>query len=260
MPLIKTMIIPSIAENTFRETIRNKVLYNILFFALGMILLSLIVSEWSMGYEVKILKDFGLSIMSLFGLLIAVFIGVELVYKEIDKKTIYVIISKPIHRYQFILGKYLGLLLTLFLNIIIMSIVLYLILYIFKRDFDLMLLKGIFMIYIEMAFVIAFALFFSSFTTPMLSAILSIFVYVSGHFAADIKLLGPGIESKSFEIFLNVLHYILPNLENYNIKAQVVHHLPISMDFFIFSVIYGIFYISIILLLSIFIFQRRDFK
>ncbi len=260
MPLIKTMIIPSIAENTFRETIRNKVLYNILFFALGMILLSLIVSEWSMGYEVKILKDFGLSIMSLFGLLIAVFIGVELVYKEIDKKTIYVIISKPIHRYQFILGKYLGLLLTLFLNIIIMSIVLYLILYIFKRDFDLMLLKGIFMIYIEMAFVIAFALFFSSFTTPMLSAILSIFVYVSGHFAADIKLLGPGIESKPFEIFLNVLHYILPNLENFNIKAQVVHHLPISMDFFIFSVIYGIFYISIILLLSIFIFQRRDFK
>ena len=260
MPLIKTMIIPSIAENTFRETIRNKVLYNILFFALGMILLSLIVSEWSMGYEVKILKDFGLSIMSLFGLLIAVFIGVELVYKEIDKKTIYVIISKPIHRYQFILGKYLGLLLTLFLNIIIMSIVLYLILYIFKRDFDLMLLKGIFMIYIEMAFVIAFALFFSSFTTPMLSAILSIFVYVSGHFAADIKLLGPGIESKPFEVFLNVLHYILPNLENFNIKAQVVHHLPISMGFFIFSVIYGIFYISIILLLSIFIFQRRDFK
>ena len=118
------MIISSIAENTFRETIRDRVLYNILFFALGMIILSLVVSQWSLGEEVKILKDFGLSIMSLFGLLIGIFIGVGLIFKEIEKKTIYVIISKPIHRYQFILGKYFGLLLTLLVNIIIMSIAL----------------------------------------------------------------------------------------------------------------------------------------
>ena len=254
------MIISSIAGNTFRETIRNKILYNILFFALGMIILSLIVSKWSIGNEIKILKDFGLSIMSLFGLLMTVFIGVGLVHKEIEKKTIYVIISKPIHRYQFILGKYVGLLLTLLINFIIMSAALYLILYIFERNFDLYLLKAIFMIYMEMIFVMAFAIFFSSFTTPMLSAILSLFIYISGHFSADIKLLGPGIESKPFEVLLNLLHYILPNLEYFDIKTQVIHQLHISAGSIIFSIIYGILYTSAVLLVSIFIFQRRDFK
>jgi ABC-type transport system involved in multi-copper enzyme maturation permease subunit len=254
------MIISSIAENTFRETIRDRVLYSILFFALGMIVLSFVVSRWSIGQEVKILKDFGLSVMSIFGLLISIFIGIGLVYKEIEKKTIYVIISKPIHRYQFILGKYFGLILTLLVNIIIMSIFLYFILYVFEREFDLLLLKGIFMIYFEMVFVLAFAILFSSFTTPILSAFLTMFIYIGGHFSADIKLLGPGIENKFFEIFLNILHYVLPNLEYFNIKTSIVHHLPVSTVSLIFSVLYGFLYISIILLLSVFIFQKRDLK
>ena len=253
-------VIVAIAENTFRETIRDRVLYNILFFALGMIILSLIASSWSINQEVKILKDFGLTVMNLFGLLIAVFIGVGLVYKEVEKKTIYVIISKPIHRFQFILGKYFGLLVTLFVTMGIMTVAFFLILYIFQAEFDFLLLLGIFAIYLEMVFVVAFALLFSSFTTPMLSAILSIFIYIGGHFSADIKLIGPGIENAFFKLLLTILHYMLPNLAYFNIKNEVVHRLPISVEQFVFSILYSFLYLFIILSLTVFIFQKRDFK
>lgn len=255
---MKTIV--AIAENTFRETIRDRVLYNILFFAMGMILLSLIASQWSINQQDKILKDFGLSVMTLFGLLISVFIGVGLVHKEVEKKTIYVIISKPIHRFQFILGKYFGLLQTIFITMLIMTAAFYLILFAVRSEFDAMLLLGVFAIYMEMLFVVAFALLFSSFTTPMLSAIFSIFIYIGGHFSADIKLIGPGIENAVFKSILNILHYLLPNLAYFDIKQEIVHGLDISARQFGFSLLYSAIYLSIILMITVFVFQRRDFK
>ena len=120
------MRIWAVALNTFKETIRNRVLLNILIFAVALILLSLVVGEWSMYQQVKVIKDFGLSAMSIFGLLIAVFIGIRLMVQELEQKTIYLIVSKPIRRWEFVFGKYLGLSITLALNVFLMSLALWL--------------------------------------------------------------------------------------------------------------------------------------
>jgi len=253
------MQIVGISLNTFRETIRDKVLYNLVFFVIGLLFLSVIVSEWSIGQESKILKDFGLTIITLFGLLIAIFIGIGLVYKEIDKRTIYAILSKPVPRFKFIIGKYFGLVMTLFLNFLVMTTGFFIVLWIFDGRVDFNLLPAILLIFWEMLIVIAFSILFSSFTNPTLSAIFSIFIFISGHFVADFKLVGNEVESKFFETFLKILYYILPNFEKFNIKGEVVHHLSINPSMIFYALFYGLFYVGVVLLISIISFQKRDF-
>ena len=151
----------ALAFNTFRETIRNRILVNILIFAIGLILLSLIVGDWSMGEQVKVIKDFGLSAMSIFGLLIAVFIGIRLMVQEFEQKTIYVIAAKPVHRWEIVVGKYLGLIMTLFINIILMSIALWIVNFIIEGHIDFGLIQAIVLIYIEILLIVAFSIFFA---------------------------------------------------------------------------------------------------
>jgi len=250
----------SIIQNTFKETIRDKILYNLLIFAIGLIIVSVIVSQWSLGQEVKILKDFGLSVMSFFGLLMAIFIGIGLVHKEIEKKTIYPILSKPLSRVNFLLGKYFGLLFTLFINFIIMVVVLYLTLYLFENSFDLLLLKGILLIYFEMCLIIAFSTLFSTFSTPTLSAVYSIMIYITGHLSKEALLITQSKENLSLNSIMQVVYYIIPNLENFNIKTEVVHHLNVSYEKIFLSIMYGILYSAVILFIGVLIFRKRDFK
>jgi len=254
------MQILAISLNTFRETIRDKVLYNLVFFAIGLLLLSVIVSQWSVGQESKILKDFGLSIITLFGLLIAIFIGIGLVFKEIDKKTIYAILSKPVERYKFIIGKYLGLGLTLLLNFVVMAAGFLIVLWFFEGRLDFYLLPAIVLIFFEMLIVIAFSILFSSFTNPTLSAIFSLFIFISGHFVADFKAAGTELQSTSMNVLLKILYYVLPNFEKFNIKGEVVHRLSYDTSMIYYALLYGTFYVVCILLISVVIFQRRNFK
>jgi len=254
------MAVLSILVNTFRETIRDRILYNLLFFALGLIILSMIVSNWSMAEEVKILKDFGLSILSLFGVLMTIFIGISLVYKEVDKRTLYVILSRPINRYHFILGKYSGLMVTLGINIVLMTLGLYVVLYFFEVSIDWSLWKAVLLIYAEMMVLMSFAILFSSFTTPTLSAMFSLFIYISGHLSSDIIFYESLVKNYTLKNFLTYLHFILPNLENFNIKSQVVHKLPLEPNHILFALLYGLVYTAVVIGVAIFIFQKRDFK
>ncbi|HDZ11940.1 MAG TPA: hypothetical protein ENH53_06955, partial [Bacteroidetes bacterium] len=153
-----------IAGNTFQETIRDRVMYNILFFAVFIIGISLVIGSWSLNQQVKLVKDFGLAAMSIFGLLIAVFIGIRLIYQDIERKTIYMLVTKPIHRWQIVLGKYTGLLLTVFANIFVMTVSLLVVDLLIEHHVDLGLLPGILLILFEIMLVVAWALFFSSFT------------------------------------------------------------------------------------------------
>jgi len=198
--------------------------------------------------------------MTLFGLLIAIFIGIGLVYKEIDKRTIYAILSKPVHRFKFIIGKYFGLVITLLLNFFIMTVSFLAVLWFFDAEIDFYLLPAILLIFWEMLIVVAFSILFSSFTNPTLSAIFSIFIFISGQYVADFKIFGTGIDNKLFALLLKILYYILPNFEKFDIKGEVVHHLPISSSMVFLSLAYGIFYVAVVILLSILIFQRRNFK
>ena len=250
----------AIAVNTFREAVRDKILYSLLIFALLMIVSSVFLSTLSVGDQIKIIKDMGLSMISIFGTLIAIFVGIGLVYKEIEKRTIYSIIAKPIARHQFLMGKYCGLILTLLVEITVMSSGFLLLLYFYPGSYDASILKAIYLIFIELMIVTAIALLFSSFSTPILSGIFTLLFFVIGHLTYDLKILVTESKMKSLTNFSNFLYYAFPNLENFNIKSRVVHHLPVGWDYLLYTTFYGLFYILLILSLSVIIFTRRDFK
>jgi len=254
------MRIGVLALNTFREAIRDKVLYSLLFFAVVMIGISMILGHLTLGEKTKIIKDFGLASIAIFGVLIAIFVGIGLVYKEIEKKTIYNILSKPIHRYQFLLGKYLGLVMVIFVEVVLMSIVLLSMLYLYEGHIDFFLLYAIGMIFLELMIVTAFALLFSSFSTPILSGLFTLSFYIIGHLTADLLALGQQGYSQALKYITQIIYYILPDLNYFNLKGQVVYHLPIEKEHLYFVFFYGVLYIVLILLLSIVIFQKRDFK
>jgi Cu-processing system permease protein len=252
-----------IALNTFRESVRDRVLYNLVLFVLILVGASIFISELSVSQETKFIATLGLSSMLVFGALIAIFIGVGLVYKEIDRRTIYYLLSKPVHRYEFIIGKYFGLCLTLLVNSAVMLVAIELALMYVNRGFTPLqwpvLIAGLF-IYLELALLVAIALMFSSFSTPMLAALFTFALYVIGHFSADLKLAAGLSQSAAVRLVLNIAYYLIPNLKNFNFIAQASHGEVIEAATAVWAIIYAIVYISILLSASVLIFQRRNFK
>jgi Cu-processing system permease protein len=248
-----------IGLNTFRENLREKLLYNLVIFALLIIGSSILLERLSLGDTNRLFLDLGLASINIFGVLIAIFIGIGLVSKEIDKKTIYTIISKPVPRYEFLLGKYFGLSITLFVNTLIMLAGFLLVLVYMHVPIELLLFKAVFLIFLELIVVTAVALLFSTFTTPTLSAIFTLAIYVIGHLTGDLKALGAKLEGGG-RMFLTGLSYLMPNLENFNIKGRVIHHLDIGGTEFALILGYGILYTMLLLLVAGVIFERRDFR
>ncbi len=249
----------SISLNTFRETLREKLLYNLLIFALLMIGSSILLSRLTLGDANRLILDLGLASINIFGVIIAIFVGIGLVNKEIDKKTIYTILSKPVPRYEFLLGKYLGLCITLLANTTIMVAGLFMVLEIMQVPIELVLFKSVLFIYVELLVVTAVALLFSTFTSSTLSAIFTLAIYVIGHLSADLKSLGGKLDSVSRSV-LNALYYLMPNLERFNLKGHVIHQLDVGMADMVLIVCYGMAYATLVLLVATIIFQRRDFQ
>jgi ABC-type transport system involved in multi-copper enzyme maturation permease subunit len=249
-----------IALNTFKENLRDKILYNLVFFGLLMIGSSILLSTLTLGEQAKTIQDIGLASINLFGVLIAIFVGIGLVSKELERRTIYTIIAKPLPRYQFLLGRYFGLMLTLLVNTSIMVAGFFLTLLASRVPLGAGLLKAIGLIFVELLVVTAVAVMFSTFTTPTLSATFSVAVYVIGHLTDDLKTLGGKLSSELTKRFLDLLYYALPNLESFNIKGQAVHGIPVEPSYLLTAVAYGVTYGAGVLLLACVIFQRRDFK
>ena len=187
-----------VAVNTFREAVRDRVLYNLVFFALLMIGAAILVGQISIGIERLVIINLGLSAISIFGLVMAVFIGVGLVYKEMEKRTLYSLLAKPIRRWQFLVGKYAGLLLTLAVNTSLMTLGLAAALFYVGRPFvrsDAPILVAVYFILLELALVTALALFFSCFSSPMLSTLFTLGIYIAGFFPSDIREFGAMTQS-----------------------------------------------------------------
>ncbi len=254
------MRIWAVALNTFKETIRNRVLINILIFAVGLILLTLIIGDWSIYQQVRVIKDFGLSAMSIFGLLIAIFIGIRLMVQELEQRTIYVIASKPINRWEIILGKVFGLSMTLVINVLLMSIALWGTEFIQEGRIDLGLAPAILLITVEILLIVCFAIFFSSFVSSTLSAIFTIVVFTIGHLSGFLREYVQIYPDKGFHWLLKVIYYIVPNLEMLNLKMAVVEHLEQPPHDVLFGLLYGVGYIFLLLLLTVIIFSKRDLK
>ena len=253
------MKIRAIAFHTLKEAIRDRILYLILFFAVICIGFSRLLALLTIGDRVKIIKDVGLSSLSLFGALMAILIGTGLVYKEIDKKTIYTLLSKPIHRYQFLLGKFFGLVLTLFIMLLLMSIIFLALIFFHTFKVEWQMLIAILYIFLELCLITSVALLFSCFSTPILSSIFSLAFYLIGHTAWGLETLIVKIKSGFGKAIAQALYQFLPDLENFNFRTEVVHNLPIPPSIFLFSMLYGIFYTLFVLTIALLVFRKRDF-
>ncbi len=262
-----------IAVNVFRESVRDKVLYNLVFFAVLLMSASYLIGQLTGGQDVKIIKDLGLAATSVFGLFIAVFIGIGLVSKEVERRSVYALLAKPIRRHEFIIGKYLGLVLTLAVNIAIMAAAYYLVLaYMSWTELpnvkaaweapatDPALLKAIVLVFVELCLITAVALFLSTFSSPLLSAVLTFGLYVVGHFNADLRNFEHVVDSKVAVYLARGAYYLLPNLAPFDVKADVVHAQSVPWSYVAFTTGYGLVYIAILVLAAMFVFSRRDFK
>lgn len=259
-----------ITINTFREAIRNKILYILLVFAMVLIIFSVVLSALSIGQEEKITKDVGLFSITFFGLLIAVMVGIGLIYNELDKRTIYVIISKPIPRYEFILGKFFGLVLTIVVNVAIMTAVFFALLLIRNFSITPALIGAILLTLLELIVVTALATLFSSFSTPILSAVYTFLLFIAGHLTDDlIRFANHLLTERQWDavtawdkILANtsvVISWILPQLNKFNIRNEAVSGVPITDNIFLI-VIYGILYTICVLFIASLCFSKRNFK
>ncbi len=256
------MKVVPIALNTFRESVRDRVLYNLILFVLMLVGASLFLGELSMSQETKIIVDMGLSAMSIFGVLIAIFIGIGLVYKEIDKRTIYSLLAKPIQRYEFILGKYFGLCFTLLVNTLLMALAVALALLINSGPGAMQwrIMPAAYLIFLELMVMTALALLFSSFSSPALSALLSFCVFVIGRFSADLKLFADTVGSGVIRALCQTLYYVLPNLANFNYIRETANGQLASGRMIGAATLYAVLYITALLSATVLIFQRRNFK
>lgn len=309
----------AIAFNTFKEAVRNRILYILLVFALLIMASSGIVGELTISARERIISDLGITSINFFGLLIAIFVGIGLVYNELDKKTIYTIVTKPIDRHQFLIGKYLGLLLTIYINILIMVFFfLAVIYYQGYMDFDVMskslwvqqangewaaptilsymmyyvkaivfslgkafgtltllyhspLTEGILLVVfygcLELAIITGFAILYSSFSTPTLSALLTVLTFIIGRLNADIIVFADRMKERGFEtsaqkmkyIFAWIAAHVTPNLWLFNRRTSLaVDNVEVRLE--IYPILYGVFYSAAILYLAVHIFRKRNFK
>jgi ABC-type transport system involved in multi-copper enzyme maturation permease subunit len=262
-----------IAVSVFKESVRDRVPYNLALFAILLIASSFLLGQLSAGQDVKIIKDLGLAAIAVFGLFIAIFIGIGLVSKEVERRSIYALLAKPISRPQFIVGKYAGLVLTLAVNVAVMTVALYATLAVLTYlqtpearaawdapGTDVRLLKAVGLIFVELMIVTAIALFFSTFSTPLLAAALTFGIFIVGHFNTDLKNFDRIVESRPAVWLARGVYHAVPDFSAFDVKTEVVHGLPVAAGYLAATAAYGFAYIAGLLMVSVLVFARRDFK
>lgn len=248
----------AVAENTFRESIRDKVLYVLLFFAAAAIFGSKVLGWISIGQDIKIIKDICLASMSVFGALIAIFIGANLVYKEMDKKTLYTIIAQPMRRYEFVLGKYLGLLGILAVAILVMTATSTVYIRLMGGSVGAVWFHAILLTYWKLMLVTACAILLSALVSPILGAITVFCLYVLGHATGVLQELPPQFDDTVSKRFLEILYYVIPNLSAFNLQSEAANNVPVAGTYIAFALVYGIAWTVLLLILACLAFEGRD--
>jgi ABC-type transport system involved in multi-copper enzyme maturation permease subunit len=249
----------AVAANTFRETVRERVLYNLVFFAVLMTLSGLLLGQLSIRQDEKILKDIGLAAMEFFGTLIAIFIGVGLVSKEIERRSLYPLLAKPLSREELFLGKFVGLAFTLLVNLAVMTGGLYLTLLATGRPADPGLLAAIYPIFLGLTLVVAFAMLFSTLTSSALASVFTVGVVVAGRFTdvvRNMREVAPGIPSW----FVETLYLALPNLRSFDFKDRVAYGDAVPAAVLVWVTGYAATYVAVVLGLGLASFRSRDFQ
>ncbi len=255
----------AIARNTFREAVRNKILYSLLFFAILIILSALAMGQLSLHEEIRMTRDVGLYGIDLFGVVIAVFVGVNLLYKELDLKTVYTMLPKPIHRWEFVLGKWLGMVLTLTVQVVVMGVTLGVTLAVQGAAFDVPMAKAVWLLFVNVVVITSVAVFFSSFSSPFLSGFFALGIFVLGRSVPDIRALAEKTGG-AVKTLIEVGTTVLPNLHLFYPSGAIigaqqvsVHEGLVGADYILSTTVYGAGYSVVVLVLAMLIFRRRDF-
>jgi ABC-type transport system involved in multi-copper enzyme maturation permease subunit len=249
--------VAAVTWNTFRETVRERVLYNLVFFAILMTLAGLLLGQLSIRQDEKIIKDIGLFSMDLIGTLIAIFIGVGLVNKEIERRSLYPLLAKPLTREEFFVGKFLGLAFTLLVNVAVMLVGLWLTLAATGRRPDPHLVTAVYPLYLGLLLVVALALLFSTVTSPALAAVCTVGVVLGGRFSdviRNMRQVAPDVPNW----LPTILYYVLPNFRRFDFKDRVVYGDPVSADVMVWVTAYAAAYAGAVIALGIAAFRRRD--
>lgn len=250
----------SLARHTFQEAVRDRVLYSIVVFAVLAVAGSLVAQEITIGDQDKVVRSFAQGAIDIFSSLVAMFLGVSLVYKELEHRTIYTILSKPLPRWRFVLGKYLGLVLTLAVQLGLMGVVYTLLMVgtqglppgVVYLSFALLLL--------ELMLLTAWATLFSCYSQPMTASFFTLSIFAIGHLADDIWLFGSQAESPAVQQVARGLYWALPNFEVLSVRAQAVHGVAVDAAQVGLAVAYGVGYTVAVLAAAVLIFQDRDVR
>jgi Cu-processing system permease protein len=252
-----------IAVHTFKESVREKVLYTLVLFAVLLIAAGVLFGTISVGVNEIVLINLGLTAISLFGLLIAIFIGISLVSKELDRRTIYNVLSRPVARWEFVIGKYLGLVLTLLVNTAMMTAAFYVMLWWEKGRLglgDLAPLEAVYFILLELALVVGLAMLFSTISTPVLSAIFSFGIYLVGNLLDGLRDFGEHTGSAAVGFLTRGLALILPDFGAFSVIGQAAHGQLIPAYRVLSNSLYALLYITILVSAAILIFEERELQ
>lgn len=252
-------VLMAVAMNTFRETIRDKILYNLVFFALLLMGSSVLLGTLTIGEQARFVKDLGLAAINLVAVIIAIFLGVGLVSREIERRTIYTILARPITRIQFVLGRYIGLAGIVTVNIVLMFAMFLATIWLSGFPTHAALFQAVQLILVESLVVMAIALLFSTFSSATLSASMTIGLYIVGHLTSDLKVIAEKSASQVAKAVLTSLYYMCPNLEVLNIKGQAASGVSLAIETQVLATGYGVLYAGLLLLAACLIFQRREF-
>jgi ABC-type transport system involved in multi-copper enzyme maturation permease subunit len=254
------MKIQAIVLNTLKEATRNKVFYLLIAVGLFFAISSRLISLLTIGDKTRIIYDLGLASINFFSVLVAIFTGINLIFKEIDKKTIFNILSKPISRVDFIIGKFLGLAYTLLIALGSMAIIFAIFLFITVGSVNSKIILYFVLMYFELLIITALALLFSSFSSPILSSIFTICLYLIGQVTWTFNLFKDKVSDIFSKTIAYLFYYLLPNLSKFNMKNMLVLDNPINYYEYLLTLGYGVFYVSALLALTIYIFQKRQFQ
>ncbi len=254
--------VAAISFNTFREAVRDRVLYNLIFFALLMVASALLFGQISIGIERIVLVNLGLTAVSIFGIVIAIFIGIGLVSKEIDKRTLYTVLARPVRRWEFILGKFFGLVGTLVVNTLFMAVGFFAALLYLVHHFqsgDASLVVALYFIVLQFVIVTALALLFSSFSSPLLSAVFAFALFVIGTFAQDLRAFAALVHGPAGAIATGAA-YLVPNFSALNVISSVAHSQPVSATLIAYNTAYALVYAAAAIAAAALIFEHRNLK
>lgn len=248
----------AIASVTFHELLREKILWSAILFAVLCVALSVAASQLSFNEQARIALDFGLTSVSVIGGLISVIMGASLIAKEVHHRTLYLVLTKAVWRWQFVVGKFLGLLALITLNSLLISAIAVGIYLALGGDYHATIAQNWFLQMSEFAVLSAIACVFSAFSTATLSAILTAGIWIMGHAMTDFQALIPKMEPEFIRPILHFVARILPDLTRFDVKVQVSHFLPLTWSYTAVTILYGAAYVIFALGGACLIFSRRD--